>query len=128
MRQLEFERLLYVIFSAVCVWLYSKAGSIGNLHIYIINHLELSYALSLIIFSLYLVYRNYVVYDMMLRGRPGKMCIYCGKGMGYSDDGWKFKVYGKNKEKWYQVRACNTPSKCDIAYQSEIKWVNDDEG
>ncbi|CAM0555333.1 hypothetical protein EHLJMEHL_04922 [Vreelandella titanicae] len=59
--------------------------------------------------------------------RPGKICLACGNGMGYSDDGWGFKAYGTKKRKWYQFRACKTPEKCDIAYQFEVKWVEGQE-
>ncbi|MDH5387631.1 MAG: hypothetical protein OEY06_04175 [Gammaproteobacteria bacterium] len=70
-------------------------------------------------------YRNYVLHGS-IHERPGKICLNCGIGLGYSDDGWGFKSYGKRRKKWYQIKACKTPDKCDIAYQHEVEWIDED--
>lgn len=84
---------------------------------------EAAGSLILLPLFIYLGYRNYVLHGSFWTERPGKICLACEKGMGYSDDGWGFKVYGRRKPKWYQVRACKTPEKCDIVYQFQVKWV-----
>ena len=55
--------------------------------------------------------------------RPGKICLGCEKGMGYSDDGWGYRSYGLRKKRWYQIKSCTTPEKCDIHFLHEVEWV-----
>lgn len=57
--------------------------------------------------------------------RTGMICLYCNRGIGYGNDGFGFKKFGPGKPKWYQFRACRTFNKCDIHYQSQVKWVED---
>lgn len=68
-------------------------------------------------------YRGYVLHGNAFNVRPGKVCIGCGIGLGYSDDGWGFQVRGNKEKQWYQIRVCKTPEKCDIANLYELKWV-----
>ncbi len=85
-------------------------------------------AISLLLLPLFLyfAYKNYVLTGFVIGQQP-MMCLHCEKGMGSSDDGWGFKVFGKKKPKWYQVRACKTNDKCDIVYMYQAKIENGNE-
>ncbi len=71
---------------------------------------------------LFFFYRNYV-----LHGGFGwtseRRCLGCGRTWYHSNDGWGFMSFGKNRPKWYQIKVCNTPEKCEIVGQHEIKWI-----
>lgn len=75
---------------------------------------------------LYVGYKGYInTGSLGGYGARAMMCLHCEKGMGYGDDGWGFKVFGKKKTKWYQVKGCSTPENCDIAYVSMVKHILD---
>ncbi len=76
---------------------------------------------------IYFTYTNYVLTGSLAFERASMMCLHCHKGMGRGDDGWGFKVYGKKKPKWYQIRACKTPEKCEIVYMYQVKLVMKEE-
>lgn len=73
-------------------------------------------------FCVYMFYRAHVIYGKQ-SGSTSMLCISCEKSIGNGDDGHGFKVYGNKKKKWYQIKACKTPEKCDIAYLHEVKWI-----
>ena len=114
-----------VIFVTIAIYVvYKHVGSVQNLLWLLENNLRLSIALLIFPFTFYFYYRNYVLHGS-LHMRPGKVCLGCQDGMGYSDDGWGFKSYGHRRKNWYQIKACKTPEKCDIHYLYEVKWIPD---
>ena len=125
-RRVKYEKFVIIVIFVVSAWAYWKIGSFDNL--FAIAKHDPEKAFSVLIFPVlfYFGYRNYVLHGGAFIERPGKVCLACGNGMGYSDDGWGFKVYGQKKKAWYQIQACKTPEKCDIAYQYEVKWVEND--
>lgn len=126
-RRVRYEKIIFLALAVVFVLIFWQVESFSNLMTIVKSDPERAFALLFFPIFAYFGYRNYVLHGNAMVDRPGKICLACGNGMGYSDDGWKFKVYGTNKRKWYQVRACKTPEKCDIAYQFEVKWVEDQE-
>jgi len=126
-RRKLFEKYIAGVVAVVTIWVYWFIGSIDKLVSLYITNPELLMSLLLLPLFIYLGYRNYVIHGSAFIERPGKICLSCGIGLGFSDDGWRFKVYNKKKNDWYQIRACKTPDNCDILYQYEVKWVNDSE-
>ena len=130
-REREIRRRRYEIFVSflvlvACVAIYWYVGSVDRFAEFFLLNPEGLISLVLLPLFIYLGYRNYVLHGSFWIERPGQICLACEKGMGYSDDGWGFKVYGRKKPKWHQVRACKTPEKCDIVYQFEVRWSNDE--
>ena len=123
---MKYESFIFIVIALLTLWLYWKFGSFENLlYMFKEDPENILYTLFLPLF-IYSGYRSYVIHGNAFVSRPGKVCLACGKGMGFSDDGWGFKVYGNKKEEWYQFKACDTPYKCDIAYLYEVKWVEDE--
>lgn len=110
-------------FSSIFVFWY--VGSVERLMQLLQENPESAFSLIFLPILIYFGYRNYVLHGGFSEG-TGKMCLSCEKGMGYGDDGWGFKVFGKRKLRWYQIRACETPEKCNIVCMFEVKWVPDD--
>ncbi|MBT2786734.1 MULTISPECIES: hypothetical protein [unclassified Halomonas] len=126
-RRVRYEKVIFLVLIVIFFWSYWQMGSFNNLLTIVKGEPQKAFALLFLPVFVYFGYRNYVLHGNAMIERPGKVCLACGNGMGYSDDGWRFKVYGTKNKKWYQIRACKTPEKCDIAYQFEVKWVESDE-
>ena len=60
----------------------------------------------------------------LLIGMTGKRLV-CPKKR--ANDGWGFMSFGKEKPKWYQMKVCKTPEKCDIVGRHEVFWVSDED-
>lgn len=125
-RELKYEVFLLVVVIFVFWWLYWFWGSFDSLLDTFYQDPEFVLSLLLLPYLIYFGYRDYVLHGNFFVDRPGKICLGCGIGLGYSDDGWRFKSYGRKKPKWYQFKACKTPEKCDIVYQCEVKWISDE--
>ena len=124
-RRIKYEYFIVLSLIFVFWWLYSYIGSLNNLLALLIHNPEKIFFILSLPLLVYLGYQDYVLHGNFLTRRPGKICLGCGIGLGYSDDSWGFKNYGKSKPKWHQIKACKSPEKCDIAYQFEVKWVDD---
>ena len=73
----------------------------------------------------YVGFRSYVLHGGF-GWTSNRRCVGCGKTWYHSHDGWGFMSFGKNKPKWYQTRVCETPKRCDIVGEHEVKWVSDE--
>lgn len=125
-RRIKFEFATSVLIFLAAIFVYFYFGSIERIIEAFKQNPEGIFSLLFLPVIIYFSYRNYVLHGSLTE-RPGMICLECEKGMGYSDDGWGFKVYGRKKPKWHQVRACATPEKCDIVYQFEAKLINNGE-
>lgn len=122
----NFELITFVICCFFAIFIYWLIGSIENLVKLLEEQPVNLFYLLLFPFMFYAGYRTYVVHGSFTHfSSTAKICLYCQKGMGYGDDGWRFRVYGTKPRKWWQIRVCKTPKHCDIAYQCEVKLVNE---
>lgn len=118
--------VLFVVFSSL-VLVYYHFGSIAGFLRAIEQNPESAFGMAFLPLLLYIGYRNYVLFGGVISDETGMMCLACNQGMGYGDDGWGFKVYGKKRQRWYQIRACKTPERCDIVYRWEVRWIPEKE-
>ena len=70
---------------------------------------------------------SYVEYGSPFYWAPGKVCLGCSRTWHHSNDGWGFMKFGKGKKKWYQIKTCSTPEKCNIVGHHEVIWVDKEE-
>lgn len=120
-----------ICFSFLAVmFIYWSVGSIDGLLKLIHKDPEYIFVVLMLPLLVYFGYRSYVLHGKfgltMRTDTTGKVCLSCGIGLGYGDDSWRFKSYGKAPKKWYQIKKCKTPEKCDIAYMHEVKLIQDD--
>lgn len=125
-RKVKYEIFIFMVLAFSFGWFYWIVGSIDKIIEMFIYEPEKAFYLLLMPLFVYLGYRNYVLHGNFLTYGTGKICLGCGIGLGYSDDGWRFKSYGMTKPKWYQFKACKTPEKCDIVYLCDVKYVQDE--
>lgn len=123
-RRRRFETSVVAMLLTASIFVLWYVGSVERLIQLLRTNPESAFSLIFLPVLIYFGYRNYVLHGG-LRERTGKMCLACEQGMGYGDDGWRFKVYGMKKRRWYQIKACRTPEKCDIVCMFEVKWVPD---
>jgi hypothetical protein len=124
----NFELITFVISCLFAILIYWLIGPIENILRLLKEEPEALFYLFLLPFMFYAGYRTYVIHGAFTHySSTAKICLYCQKGMGYGDDGWRFKVFGSIPLKWWQIRACKTPEHCDIAYQCEVKLIKEKE-
>ena len=128
-RMKNYEIFILCLSFLSIMFLYWYVGTFQRLASLLKEDPELVFSLIILPLIIYLGYRSYVLHGKFGFSRysstAGKVCLNCGIGLGYGDDGWGFKSYGTTPKKWWQVKKCKTPEKCDIAYIHEVKWVED---
>ena len=125
-RRLKAGKFVLILIIMAFLIMSSLIVSFSNFEAMFTRDPEKTFSLLTLPILVYLSYRSYVQSGNIMFLRPSKICLSCHKGMGgHTDDGWGFKVYGKNEKKWYQFLACKTPEKCDLECFHKVKFVND---
>lgn len=115
-----------VVFLFSVYWVINEYGNMKELAIAFKSNPEGVGSFLLLPLLLWVAYRGYVEHGTF-GWTSQRVCVGCGRNWGHSNDGWGFMTFGKNKPKWYQVKVCNTPDKCDIVGRHEVVWVPEDE-
>lgn len=115
------KTFLVILSTSILLVMYFYDGVVNEIYNFWTRDLETFISVSMFLVLLYCGCRSYVLFGSFFSTKPMMICIGCQKGLGGSDDGWGFRVFGRTK-KWYQVKSCATPNDCDIAYQYEVKW------
>ena len=105
-------------------WFNIQVGTIDNFMELYYSNPEYSSSFVLIPIFIYAGYNGYINHGS-LHWTTDRVCVGCNKTWYHGNDGWGFMSFGHNKKKWYQIKACKTPGKCNIVGKHQVRWVSD---